>query len=193
MALKSLLGIPTQQSSYTSEIFTKFKLTYLNVVGNGINIYEKCTLGFKATTWWWWWWWWCRPAKYSFSLYKINSAFDGRIMKGGRSSLQISTTAARWFVLFREKMKKIPKDLQARSRWRLGNYIPSNVYCDNLMWKRWSMLLIDIRSTNASAAEFILNRLKLYLAGRHRHDDSTSTPPPPCTCARFTCTVPTRS
>ena len=31
------------------------------------------------------------------------------------------------------------------------------------------MLLIDIRSTNASAAEFILYRLKLYLAGRHRH------------------------
>jgi len=29
------------------------------------------------------------------------------------------------------------------------------------------MLLIDIRSTNASAAEFILYRLKLYLAGRH--------------------------
>ena len=31
------------------------------------------------------------------------------------------------------------------------------------------MLLIDIRSTNASAAEFILDRLKLYLAGRHHH------------------------
>ena len=31
------------------------------------------------------------------------------------------------------------------------------------------MLLIDIRSTNASAAEFILYRLKLYLAGRHHH------------------------
>ena len=31
------------------------------------------------------------------------------------------------------------------------------------------MLLVDIRSTNASAAEFILYRLKLYLAGRHRH------------------------
>ena len=33
------------------------------------------------------------------------------------------------------------------------------------------MLLIDIRSTNASAAEFILYRLKLYLAGRHHHTD----------------------
>jgi len=33
------------------------------------------------------------------------------------------------------------------------------------------MLLIDIRSTNASAAEFILYRLKLYLAGRHHHQD----------------------
>ena len=31
------------------------------------------------------------------------------------------------------------------------------------------MLLIDIRSTNASAAEFMLYRLKLYLAGRHYH------------------------
>ena len=31
------------------------------------------------------------------------------------------------------------------------------------------MLLIDIRSTNASAAEFISYRLKLYLAGRHHH------------------------
>ena len=33
------------------------------------------------------------------------------------------------------------------------------------------MLFIDIRSTNASAAEFILYRLKLYmhLAGRHHH------------------------
>ena len=31
------------------------------------------------------------------------------------------------------------------------------------------MLLIDIRSTNASVAEFILYRLKLYLAGRHHH------------------------
>ena len=29
--------------------------------------------------------------------------------------------------------------------------------------------VIDIRSTNASAAEFILYRLKLYLAGRHHH------------------------
>ena len=40
------------------------------------------------------------------------------------------------------------------------------------------MLLIDIRSTNASAAEFILYRLKLYLAGRHHHhhrDDTTTT------------------
>ena len=35
------------------------------------------------------------------------------------------------------------------------------------------MLLIDIRSTNASAAEFILDRLKLYLAGRHHHHNST--------------------
>ena len=36
------------------------------------------------------------------------------------------------------------------------------------------MLLIDIRSTtcNASAAEFILYRLKLHLAGRHHHDCS---------------------
>ena len=31
------------------------------------------------------------------------------------------------------------------------------------------MLLIDIRSTNASAAELIVDRLKLYLAGRHHH------------------------
>ena len=31
------------------------------------------------------------------------------------------------------------------------------------------MLLIDIRSTNASAAEFIVYRLKLCLAGRHHH------------------------
>ena len=37
-------------------------------------------------------------------------------------------------------------------------------YCLN-----YGMLLIDIRSTNASAAEFILYRLKLYLAGRHHH------------------------
>ena len=29
------------------------------------------------------------------------------------------------------------------------------------------MLLIDIRSTNASAAEFILYRLTLFSAGRH--------------------------
>ena len=36
------------------------------------------------------------------------------------------------------------------------------------------MLLIDIRSTNASAAEFILYRLKLYLAGRHHHHLSVS-------------------
>ena len=35
------------------------------------------------------------------------------------------------------------------------------------------MLLIDIRSTNASAAEFILYRLKLYLAGRHHHQRNT--------------------
>jgi len=35
------------------------------------------------------------------------------------------------------------------------------------------MLLIDIRSTNASAAEFILYRLKLYLAGRHHHLQSS--------------------
>ena len=36
------------------------------------------------------------------------------------------------------------------------------------------MLLIDIRSTNASAAEFMLHRLhvKLYLAGRHHHHNS---------------------
>ena len=33
------------------------------------------------------------------------------------------------------------------------------------------MLLIDIRSTNASEAEFILDRLKLYLAGRHHHNN----------------------
>ena len=31
------------------------------------------------------------------------------------------------------------------------------------------MLLIDVCSTNASAAEFISYRLKLYLAGRHHH------------------------
>ena len=36
------------------------------------------------------------------------------------------------------------------------------------------MLLIDIRSTNASAAEFILYRLKLYLAGRHHHRLTTT-------------------
>ena len=36
------------------------------------------------------------------------------------------------------------------------------------------MLLIDIRSTNASAAEFILYRLKLYLAGRHHHHQKNS-------------------
>jgi hypothetical protein len=38
------------------------------------------------------------------------------------------------------------------------------------------MLLIDIRSTNASAAEFILYRLKLYLAGRHHHHRSQIKP-----------------
>ena len=38
------------------------------------------------------------------------------------------------------------------------------------------MLLIDIRSTNASAAEFILYRLKLYLAGRHHHHTLDYTP-----------------
>ena len=37
------------------------------------------------------------------------------------------------------------------------------------------MLLIDIRFTNASAAEFILDRLKLYLAGRHHHHTVTTT------------------
>ena len=36
------------------------------------------------------------------------------------------------------------------------------------------MLLIDVRSTSASAAEFILHRLKLCLAGRHHHHHSVS-------------------
>ena len=34
------------------------------------------------------------------------------------------------------------------------------------------MLLIDICFTNASAAEFILDRIKLYLAGRHHHGNT---------------------
>ena len=46
-------------------------------------------------------------------------------------------------------------------------------YCDNLIDEKEIFMiyvvLIDIRSTNASAAEFILHRLKLYLAGRHHH------------------------
>ena len=35
---------------------------------------HTCSPFFFAHMTWWWWWWWCRPAKYSFSLYKINSA-----------------------------------------------------------------------------------------------------------------------
>ena len=44
-------------------------------------------------------------------------------------------------------------------------------------------LLIDIRFTNASTAQFISNRLKLYLAGRHHH---TTTLRRPCGGGRRT-------
>ena len=50
------------------------------------------------------------------------------------------------------------------------------------------MLLIDIRSTNASAAEFILYRLKLYLAGRHHHHFLPCMKRKKSTIRRSTCT-----